>query len=310
MIGETEDPAIVLNNASTLLRNFLEFDNFATLILEAETAHIEIFPDFGNDDSALQSIVSCLFDRIPQVMKDSVRNLTVQGRPHRMNTVLDRNVGCAISELATAKKVYGYAGIFGTIPVGTQEELIFNRFCSHIALILEKISLFNEVKKLSIHDGLTGVFNHVYSLDVVDLETARAKRYGVAFSIILVDVDDFKDVNDTYGHLAGDFILRGMARVLEQTLREIDVIGRYGGEEFIIILPQTDSEAAVNAAERLRFAVEAERFLYDGRLIRITISVGVATYQDGRDTQLLIKKADDALYRAKKEGKNRICYEQ
>jgi diguanylate cyclase (GGDEF)-like protein len=234
----------------------------------------------------------------------------VQEKPHELNIEPLQEQGCAICELASAKKVYGYAGIFRMLPLERQEEMIFKRFCSHIAPILEKISLFNEIKMLSIHDGLTGVFNHVYSLDVVDLEVARAERYGVKFSIILVDVDNFKEVNDTYGHLAGDFILKGIARIFAQTLREIDVVGRYGGEEFVIMLPQTDSEAAVNAAERMRSAIEAEQFVHDEKIIRITISAGVATYCEGRDTQLMIKTADDCLYRAKKEGKNRTCYEQ
>ncbi len=309
MIGETEEPATVFKNVSTLLQNFLGFDNFATLVPEGDTARIEIFPDPGSDAVA-GPIVHCLMNSIPQSARDGIVRLVVQEKEHELNSAPAQDPGCAICELATAKKVYGYAGIFRALPVEPQAELIFNRFCSHIAPILEKISLFNEIKMLSIHDGLTGAFNHVYALDVMDLEVARAERYGVTFSTVLVDVDNFKDVNDTYGHLAGDFILRGIAKIFGETLREIDVVGRYGGEEFIVILPQTDSEAAVNAAERLRSAVEAERFVHDGKAIHITISIGVATYREGGDTQLMIKMADDCLYRAKKEGRNRTCYVQ
>ncbi len=214
-----------------------------------------------------------------------------------------------IFDLSTANKVYGYVGLFRETPFDTQEELIFGKFCSHIALTLEKIRLFNEIKMLSIHDGMTGVFNHAYVIGEVDSEIERAKRYDATFSLILLDVDNFKEINDSYGHLAGDFVLKSMAQLIEKNLRTIDMVGRYGGEEFIVILPQTDLKNAHIAGERLRQAVEATTFLHDDKMIQLTISLGVATYQDGKNTQSLIKIADDNLYRAKKEGKNKICYE-
>ena len=310
MIGETEDPENVLNHASVLLKNFLEFDYFSTLIVQRDNTHIKVFPEPERNPDMLQSITSSLLNRLSHVAKGKTGDVAVRGNPADIHIVQDGTIGHAISELSTAKKVYGFAGIFRKKPFENQEELIFNRFCSHIAVILEKISLFNEIKMFSIHDGLTGVFNHMYSLDMMDAEVARAKRYGILFSVILADIDNFKEVNDTYGHLAGDFVLKGIARLFERELRVIDVIGRYGGEEFIVILPQTDITAATNAAERLRFATETEHFFYEGKIIRITISLGVASYRDERDAQVLIKIADDNLYKAKKRGKNRVCYEE
>jgi diguanylate cyclase (GGDEF)-like protein len=163
---------------------------------------------------------------------------------------------------------------------------------------------------LSIHDGMTGVFNHAYAIKEVDSEIERAKRYNVNFSLILLDVDNFKEVNDSYGHLAGDFVLKSMAHLIEKNLRTIDIVGRYGGEEFIVILPQTDLENACIAGERLRKAVALETFSHNDNVIQLTISLGIATYQNGKNTQDLIKIADDNLYKAKNGGKNKICYEQ
>jgi diguanylate cyclase (GGDEF)-like protein len=211
--------------------------------------------------------------------------------------------------LATANRVYGYAGLFRETPFKVQEELVFGKFCSHIALTLEKIWLFNEIKMLSNQDGLTGVFNHAYLVGEVNSEIERAKRYHSTFSLILLDVDNFKEVNDVYGHLAGDFVLKSIAQLMVKTLRTIDVVGRYGGEEFIVLMPETDLENAYNAGERLRQAIEAMGFSHNNNLIRLTISTGIATYQEGKNGQDLIKIADDNLYKAKRGGKNKTCYE-
>jgi len=310
MIGETEDYSAVLENASMLLRDFLDFKYFAVLLLQKDEVRVQVFPHFEDNRELLKSITSVLFKKLPHPEKDQNRKVILQDNVEVTDFVVDWNGESTIFDLSTINKVYGYAGLFRDTPFETQEELIFGKFCSHIALTLEKIRLFSEIKSLSIHDGMTGVSNHVHAVEEVDLEIERAKRYDGAFSLILLDVDNFKQVNDSYGHLAGDFVLRSMARLVEKNLRTIDIVGRYGGDEFIVILPQIDLDNTLIAGERLRQAVESETFLYNDKVIKLTISLGVAAYQDGKDTQALIKLADDNLYRAKKEGKNRICYEQ
>lgn len=310
MIGETEDPDIVLKNASTLLINFLNFEYFATLLLQKDEVNIQIYPSLEGNRELLESIASALLKKLPHSQKGQKQKVNVQGTIEEVDFVGDGNEKATIFNLSTVNKVYGYAGLFRKTPFDIQEEIIFGKFCSHIALTLEKIRLFNEIKILSIHDGLTGVFNHAYVVQEVDSEIERAKRYNMTFSLILLDLDNFKGVNDSYGHLAGDYVLKSMAHLLEKTLRTIDIVGRYGGDEFIIILPQIDLENAYIAGERLREAVELETFLFDDNVIQLAISLGIATYQDGKNAQSLIKIADDNLYRAKKEGKNRTCNEQ
>jgi two-component system cell cycle response regulator len=310
MIGETEDPDIVLKNASTLLINFLNFEYFATLLLQKDEVNIQIYPSLEGNRELLESIASTLLKKLPHSQKGQRQKVILQGTIEEVDFVGDGNEEATIFNLSTVNKVYGYAGLFRKTPFDIQEEIIFGKFCSHIALTLEKIRLFNEIKILSIHDGLTGVFNHAYVVQEVDSEIERAKRYNMTFSLILLDLDNFKGVNDSYGHLAGDYVLKSIAHLLEKTLRTIDIVGRYGGDEFIIILPQIDLENAYIACERLREAVELETFLFDDNVIPLAISLGIATYQDGKDAQSLIKIADDNLYRAKKEGKNRTCNEQ
>jgi diguanylate cyclase (GGDEF)-like protein len=309
MIGETEDSSTVLGNTFTLLKNFLDFEYYAALILQKGEINIQVYPSLEGNKELLASIASVLLKKLPYTNTNQKQKVILQGTIEEIEFVSDANEASAICDLSTVNKVYGYAGLFRKAPFDVQEELIFSRFCSHIALTLEKIRLFNEIKMLSIHDGLTGVFNHAYVIKEVDSEIERAKRYNVGFSLILLDVDNFKEVNDSYGHLAGDFVLKSMSGLIEKTLRAIDIVGRYGGEEFIIILPQTDLENACIASERLRQAVEATTFSYDENMIQITISLGVTTYRSGRNTQGLVKIADDNLYKAKNGGKNRTWYE-
>jgi diguanylate cyclase (GGDEF)-like protein len=176
-------------------------------------------------------------------------------------------------------------------------------------MTLEKISLFNEIKTLSIHDGLTGIYNHAFIVEALKDEVERSKRYGSLLSVVLFDIDDFKKVNDTYGHLAGDAVLQKLAELFKGSLRAIDIVGRYGGEEFLAMLPETDGINGYIVAERFRERIEKETFAYGEETIKITISGGVAQYTSGMDVNKLIKVADDNLYTAKREGKNRIFYE-
>lgn len=168
--------------------------------------------------------------------------------------------------------------------------------------------------KLSISDGLTGLFNHRHMQEVVHDEFERAKRTGEPLSVVMFDFDHFKQVNDTYGHQVGDRVLQEMAGILQRTAREIDKLGRYGGEEFIVVLPDTDIDDARIFAERVRTRVENHPFA-SGQTepIRLTISAGAATYPHPAvyNPRTLIHRADQALYAAKAQGRNRVvCYTQ
>lgn len=158
-------------------------------------------------------------------------------------------------------------------------------------------------------DHLTGVGSRGYFMEQAELELNRALRYGNALSLFMLDIDFFKAINDAHGHRAGDAVLKALATICRQTLREVDVIGRVGGEEFAMLLPKAHASAAVEVAERLRVAVEAAAIEVDaGEHVRFTVSIGVTSAQP-RETSLdkLIKRADEALYAAKHQGRNRVC---
>ncbi len=165
-----------------------------------------------------------------------------------------------------------------------------------------------EIYKMTIVDGLTQSFNKRYLDEALDREMLRARRHSRALSVIMFDIDLFKRVNDDFGHLAGDFVLRELARLVQARIRRDEVFARYGGEEFAIMLPETDLEGARALAEDLRKRVAEHRFEFQGEHIPITISLGCALLDD-TDTEppQLIQRCDEKLYEAKRGGRDRVC---
>jgi two-component system, cell cycle response regulator len=176
-------------------------------------------------------------------------------------------------------------------------------------VVLENSRLFERVRNLAIRDSLTDLFNHRHIMDLVQHEFERVGRYQSAFSALMIDVDHFKRINDEHGHPAGDAVLREMAQVLRESLRNVDALGRYGGEEFVAVLPHTAAEEARQTAERIRYHVHRRVFHAGASEVRISVSVGVATCPSpGVDSaESLLREADKALYRAKDAGRNRVA---
>jgi diguanylate cyclase (GGDEF)-like protein len=162
------------------------------------------------------------------------------------------------------------------------------------------------IEQLAIRDELTGGYNRRFMLDALARERSRAARLREPFSVCLLDVDHFKSVNDTLGHAAGDAVLQELPSIAGQGLRGVDVFGRFGGEEFLLILPGTDLDGARRVAERVRAAIEAAQFpgVPAGR--RVTVTLGVAERGPGEDTRTLLRRADRALYAGKGAGRNRV----
>ncbi|MBF0231721.1 MAG: diguanylate cyclase [Desulfamplus sp.] len=162
-----------------------------------------------------------------------------------------------------------------------------------------------ELEVLAITDRLTGICNRLKLDEVFEHERGRAARYNIDFSVILMDIDYFKKVNDTYGHQVGDAVLVQIARLFMEHLRKVDVPGRWGGEEFLVICPETNKKSALLIAEKLRSAIDEFCF---PEVSHVTGSFGVTSYQKGDDVKNMMSRADEALYRAKEKGRNTIEY--
>jgi diguanylate cyclase (GGDEF)-like protein len=177
-----------------------------------------------------------------------------------------------------------------------------------LATVIENSRLFERVEKLSITDSLTGLFNHRYFYERLSEEISRANRFGNTLALLMVDIDYFKNFNDTFGHQAGDSVLKSVTQIIQENIRSIDIASRYGGEEITIILPETDMEGAKTIAERIRQSIANQPFKIGQQATHITVSIGLVCYPI--DTTLkseLVRKADLALYRAKNKGRNQVC---
>lgn len=164
-----------------------------------------------------------------------------------------------------------------------------------------------ELERLASVDSLTGLSNRRTVLQKLDGEIKRARRYKEKVSLMMLDIDHFKKVNDQYGHLTGDEVLREVGKVMQQSIRDTDTAGRYGGEEFLIILPRTNPASALDMAERVRKTTAAAEMKDSaGNVFGITVSLGLSDYRPGDDEHSLISRADAALYRAKENGRNRV----
>jgi len=175
-----------------------------------------------------------------------------------------------------------------------------------VALQEQLLEAHRQLRVQATRDGLTGLWNRTAILDILDRELARAQREHGAVGVVMADVDHFKRVNDVYGHMAGDEVLRRTARRLLGVLRPYDTVGRYGGEEFLVVLPGCDAETTLILAERLCRSMAAEPIELEGLPVTVTLSLGVAAWSGSEEACTRLRAADTALYRAKAAGRNRV----
>jgi diguanylate cyclase (GGDEF)-like protein len=187
---------------------------------------------------------------------------------------------------------------------------VFLYLAGQVSSSIENIALHEQVSEQAVTDELTGLSNYRRFRELISKEASRAQRFGHDLSLVMLDIDDFKQINDTYGHLQGDEVLRMVGRVLDSVSRGIDEPARYGGEEFAVALPETGLEGAIDFGERIRAKVESQRVprTNGAGTVRVTASVGAASMPaSAEDARGLIAAADAALFEAKRAGKNRVA---
>jgi two-component system cell cycle response regulator len=203
----------------------------------------------------------------------------------------------------------------GTLVLGSERRAAFGEavrpilevLATHVAVSLSNARMTKRLEEMATTDGLTGLFNKRALGEIALQKLKSSTRFKKPLSVLICDIDHFKKVNDTYGHDIGDIVIKGFGDVLKRTKRDTDVVGRFGGEEFVVVCEETDSEGAALLAERIRSELESTRFHSEQGSLSVTCSVGVATFpQAGRDWDALFKSTDEALYASKRNGRNRV----
>ena len=179
---------------------------------------------------------------------------------------------------------------------------ILNAIATEMAIAIENVSFYKELHYLTVTDPLTHTHNYRHFINTLEYEFKRLNRFHGNLCLLMMDIDGFKSFNDEFGHLEGDALLKEISMMIYLNLREVDVLCRYGGDEFVIILPGTDKEGAILVAEKIRKCIENAKFQKS-----VTLSIGIAQHKDRMTRQDLTNKADNALYQAKGQGKNRVC---
>ena len=270
--------------------------------------HIDTVYNISEEGNGLQEDLSGYEDALCDFMRNKNSPLIID-RQANMLPPADFKLPDSIDTFLAMPLIAGnrFNGVFAIEGLQLDDMVRFVILGHQFAIVLERIRLYALVQELAITDGITDVFVRRYFLERLDEEIERAGHFATKLSFVMLDIDYFKKCNDKFGHLVGDVALRKIADILKDSLRDIDIVGRYGGEEFSIVLPETTKEAALVVGERLRKAVEkADISAYDEN-IKLTISMGITTFPDDtNELSQLIDRADQMLYKAKEAGRNRV----
>ncbi len=251
----------------------------------------------------------------PMLVEDIEKDKRFVGRKVRSHYKSKSFISMPLKKEKKVSGVINLSDKIGRSPVFTESDLRFlSILIQQSATSIENAKLYQEITSLAITDALTGLYNHRYFQERLSEEINRVERYGHPLSLIMLDIDFFKRYNDTFGHVMGDTLLSELATIMKKNVRKIDIVSRYGGEEFIIILPETGIDEAEAVAEKIRKSVEDFNFSIEVLKPvdwKLTISAGVAALNKGISKTDFIKFADQAMYSAKGEGKNKVyCYKE
>jgi diguanylate cyclase (GGDEF)-like protein/PAS domain S-box-containing protein len=310
VVNSALDLQHVLDRILTELNKVVYYDSASVFFVEEDRLRIVALRGFPDPERFLNQIYP-LEDPLLQKVKESGGPLIL----------FDAQEDPRFEKWVGTDYVHGWLGVplfvhgncIGFLTLDNRQAGAYNAdaakqalvFANQAAIAIENARLFEQVQRLAITDPLTSLHNRRYFFEVAHRELERARRYQSSLSLIMIDIDRFKEVNDTHGHLIGDMVLKHIAERLKAQLREIDVLCRYGGEEFVILLPDTALDAAYQVAERLRQAIVQKPIQADGNQVKVTTSLGVA-HMDEECQQIddLIRYADQALYQAKAAGRN------
>lgn len=327
-INQLLDQALIESTIMNDFRNLSEFINnekklaeeiFAILdsILEFDSAAIF----FNNADNKKKKEITFISAQSPENLKKLSEKLF----KNILNNIKTEDISCKIIEKQESEtlngnyptelivpikmnnRILGGIGIYSHKKIDYKSQKTFEIILNELKLLMQIKHLHSKTKLLTIIDPLTNLYNRRYYQEIIEREFARARRYGSALSVAMFDIDNFKKLNDTYGHQFGDEVLKKVSEIILSSLRNTDFAFRYGGEEILALLTNSSSEQAFIPIERIREKIEKYPFEWEGTPVKVTISAGISsTDKDTPSSEILTNKADTALYQAKHSGKNKV----
>ncbi len=311
--SQSLDPVDIISACATDLNLLLEVKSLFGICWDqdGEQVHAEIFLPGDLSKEYQEQWISHLLSVAKRYTETDVRGYQVSYLATAQGPVPPEYAQLITQPLLRGDTTFGVLVICSeeAQTLGQDRLQTLNAAASHLSLAIRNGLEYNKLKAKADHDGLTRISNRQHFDMRLREEMKRHQRHHQELSLLMLDLDFFKSVNDTYGHLAGDMVLREVGKILRQTLRESDFPARYGGEEFVIILPQTREEQAWLLAERIRKIIAQTVFRFQNKRFRVTASLGIAGLKPGALTpaEMLIHEADQALYRAKTNGRNMVC---
>ncbi|HET98722.1 MAG TPA: sensor domain-containing diguanylate cyclase [Desulfurivibrio alkaliphilus] len=307
----------LLENFFDLLRNTMQVEEFCLMLQNPEKGCFQIW---AGSDGVMEKAGAYTFrvgEGLAGLVAESGEAILSQD-VSRETCFSDYNgmlpdIGAFLSVPLVARdnQVFGVLNIHKSRPQSFRayDREFYGAVADNLAMAMERARLYEKARQEAMHDDLTGIYNRRYLNDYGVRELRKAKRSRMPLSLLLIDLDNFKAVNDTWGHVYGDEILVKMAALLTENVRQCDVVSRYGGDEFVILLPSTPKDAACRLAENLRRAVERQLLLdrEPGPEVSVSVTVGAAAFPEDADDFLgLVKEADSRLYRGKSGGRNQV----
>jgi len=295
-----------ISEITDLIHSTLDFEQVGEIVLEILSKVIDLPGSalFIIDKARDETVFNASFGMAPGLARHTPHAYGPDAQIHgeemfACTTLMDRG-GLMVIFCASGERLER---------LGSEDRIVLTSVANELAVAVENSELYKLTRRLAITDELTGLYNYRYLLERAEDEIGRAKRYGRSLSLLMIDADEFKLYNDTNGHVAGDEALAELAKAMRGAVRDIDVVCRYGGEEFAILLPETDGEGAFVVAEKVREAV-ADHVFKNGagdRTEQLTVSIGLSTFPGtAADREGLLRRADDALYVVKRSGRNRV----
>jgi len=301
----------LLGEASLLVNSLIDYSSLCLCLFDINVTKLYIELKQPMSDEDISEIKSHILLDIHDKQKTDEAEIHFLNNSSPIDNKADNKITARLSApLNIHNENIGNISLYTTKSQAfdKESENIIRLLATDFSMVFKLMLLYDETRHLSITDGLTKLYNSRYFKEMFEMEFERAKRFKKNLSMILLDIDHFKSINDTYGHLQGDSVLKEIGYILKQSVRKVDFVARYGGEEFTVLAIDTDIDNTCILAEKIRKQIEFHRFKAEKNPLKVTVSLGVASISEDVSNYLdLIKRADDSLYKAKEGGRNRVC---